>query len=194
MENAFLSTSGSQFPAQNSPESVSAFTAMESISWGASRAAVRGAISACKGSPPTQTSWVSAFGSARYGRRMKIDPWSYWEKNNKRKQSRMDDHVFRHEQTWNRFFHRRWADHVRKTKFCSTLYFDYLKPGVDKYRCACSISLYSISRSWDPENLNDLLVVTQPVRDRARIRANIPMSFPFCCIAMPIYLFIWIRF
>lgn len=126
--------------------------------------------------------------------KLTVGPTEKKQKQNKTKYPEWMTMFSNMSKSWDIFFQWRWADHTHRTKFCSLLYFEYLKPGIDKYVCFCSVSVYYISRSWDPENLNDLLVVTQPVRDRAGIRAKSPMSFPFCCITMPTQLFIWICF
>ena len=47
---------------------------------------------------------------------------------------------------------------------------EFLQPGVDNYLGTCSISLFYVLRSQDPENLNDSLVVTWLVRDRDGMR------------------------
>lgn len=103
-----------------------------------------GAISACKGSPKRQTSWVSAFGSARCSRRMNIDPWSCWEKKKNKKPEGMT--TYSNLTKVGTGPSRGVADHTCMRRFCR--YFGYLKPGVGKYIYSIYIvSIYIVVQS-----------------------------------------------
>ena len=148
--NAFLSTSGSQSPAQSGPESTSAFSAMVSIFWGASGASREGGDK-CLRAFSTNANLLSLY------------LWKCLQKSEKwllvllRKKPRMDGHSFQQVSKVG-MDPSRDVGLTTLAKGDFATYFEYVKPGIDKYVGTFSISVFCISRSWDLENLNDLLV------------------------------------